>query len=78
MRVWSYGLKVRSYPNKLVESEMEEVKFVKNGIVVRQQHPRKGITFVLMYHPLFKSMGKKFNKILILLYMDNEVKKVYP
>ena len=38
---------------------------------------KKGIPFVLTYHPLFKSMGKLINKNLDLLYMDNKIKKVF-
>ena len=48
---------------------MEKVKFFKNSIVVRQRDPRKGVPFVLTYHPLFKSMRKVINKNLNLLYM---------
>ena len=50
------------------------VKFFKNGNVVRQQDPRKSISFVLRYHPLFKLVGKISNENLNVLYMDNEVK----
>ena len=48
---------VRSYPNKLTEQEMEKVIFFRNGNVLRQRDPRKGVPFALTYHPLFKSMG---------------------
>ena len=74
MKSW---FKVRGYPSKLIEQEMEKVKFFLNGTVVRQRDPRKGVPFVLTYHPLFKSMGKIINKNLNLLYMDDEVKKVF-
>ena len=56
---------------------MEKVKFFRNGNVGRQRDPTKGIPFVLTYHPSFKSMGKIINKNLYLLYMNNEVKKVF-
>ena len=56
---------------------MKKVKFFKNGNVVRKRDPRKGILFVLIYHPLFKSMDKIINKKLNLTYMDNEFKKVF-
>ena len=46
-------------------------------VLVRQRDPRKGVPFVLTYHPLFKSMGKIINKNLNLLYMDIEVKKLF-
>ena len=74
MKSW---FEVRGYPNKLIEQEIEKVKFFRNGNVLRQGDPRKSVPFVLTYHPLFKSMGKIINKNLYLLYMNNEVKKVF-
>ena len=74
MKSW---FEVRDYPNKLIEQEMEKVNLSKDGNVVRQGDPRKRVPFVLTYHPLFKSMGKIINKNLYLLYMNNEVKKVF-
>ena len=65
----------RDYPNKLIEQDIEKMKFFKN--VVKQRDPSKGIHFVLMYHPLFKSMDKIINKNLNLMYMDNKFKKVF-
>ena len=35
------------------------------------------VLFVLMYHPLFKSVGKLINKNLNLVYIDNKVKNVF-
>ena len=74
MKSW---YEVRGYPNKSVEQEMEKVKLLKKGNMVRQRDPRKGVTVVLTYHTLFKSMGKIINKNLNLLYMDNEVEKLF-
>ena len=68
---------VRVCPNKLIEQEIEKIKFFKNGNVVRQQGPRKDVPFVLAYDPLFKSTGKIISKNLCLLYMNNEVKKEF-
>ena len=34
MKSW---FEVRGYPNKLIEQEMEKVRIIKNGNVVRQQ-----------------------------------------
>ena len=74
MKSW---FEVRIYPNKLIEQEIEKIKFLKNGNVVRQQDPRKEVPFVLAYHPLFKSKGKMISKNLCLQYMNNEVKKEF-
>ena len=71
------SFEVRGYPNKLIEQEMEKVRFFRNGNVLGQLDPTKGFPFVLTYHPLFKSMGKINNKNLYLLYMNSEVKKVF-
>ena len=49
MKSW---FEVRGYPKKLIEQEMEEVKLFKNGKVVRQRDPRKGVSFC-SYVPLF-------------------------
>ena len=44
MKSW---FEVRTYLNKLIEQEMEKVKFFKNSNVVRQQGTMKGVPFVL-------------------------------
>ena len=75
MKSW---FEVRGYPNKLMEQETEKVKVFKNANVVRKRDPRKGDTFALTYHPLFKSMGKIFNINLYLLCMNNDVKRCLP
>ena len=59
MKSW---FEVRGYPKKLREQEIEKVKFFKNSNVVRQQDPKKGVPFVLTYHPLSKLMGKTIKK----------------
>ena len=59
MKSW---FEVRGYPKKLREQEIEKVKFFKNSNVVRQQDPKKGVPFVLTYHPLSKLMGKIIKK----------------
>ena len=74
MKSW---FEVRGHPNKLIEQEMERVKFFRNGNVLRQRDSTKGVPFILTYHPLSKSMSRIINKNLYLLYMNNEVKKVF-
>ena len=54
---------VRGYPKDLTESEMKKVKFA--------------VPFVMTYHTKLKSMEKVILKYLDLLYMNNEVKKVF-
>ena len=38
---------------------------------------KKGIPLVVRYHPLLKSLSKIKSKNLYLLYMDEEVKRVF-
>ena len=38
-----FRFEVRGYPNKLIGQEMEKVKFFRNGNVLRQRDPRKGV-----------------------------------
>ena len=38
---------------------------------------KKGISLVVTYHPLLKSLSKIISKNLYLLYMDEEVKRVF-
>ena len=55
---WDYEIldfEVKSYPNKLIKQEMEKVNF---DNVVRQRHPKKGIPFLLTYHPLLKYLNE--------------------
>ena len=56
---------------------MKKVKFSKTGNMTRDRDCRKGVPFVLTYHPLLKSVSRIIDKNLHLLYMDNEVKQVF-
>ena len=44
MKSW---FEVRGHPNKLIEQEMERVKFFRNGNVLRQRDSTKGVPFIL-------------------------------
>ena len=65
----------RDYPQDLINSEMNKVKFpyVEN----KYNNKEKGIPFVVTFHPLLKSLGSIFNKNYYLLQMNDEVKKVF-
>ena len=71
------SFEVRDYPEKLIEQEMEKVKCFKNGWVVRQRDPRKGVPFVLTYHPLFELISK-ITKIFICCIWITRSKKCLP
>ena len=66
------------YPENLIRSEMNKIKFSifrpKNS---DKNHNMKGVTLVVSYHPLLKSLCAIIDKKLSILYMDKEVKKVF-
>ena len=66
----------RGYPKLLIQKEMKKIKFT-NIIRVKRQKETKGVTFVVTYHPLLKSLQNLNNsKHLSILYTDEETKKV--
>ena len=67
----------RSYPEKIIDREMEKVKF-KKYLFSRRGAVTKGIPLVINYHPLLKSVRTILYKDLYLLNMNKEVKKVFP
>ena len=67
----------RGYPKNLVESEITKVKFshVSNKRSQKKNIEKNHSSFT--YHPLLNSLGKVLSKNLNILYMDEEVKKVF-
>ena len=65
----------RGYPNNVIEKEMKKVKFSKVSST-RKDNP-KGVPLVVTYHPGLKNINQIINKNVHLLYMDQEVKKVF-
>ena len=65
----------RGYPNNVIEKEMKKVKFSK--ISSTRKDNAKGVPLVVTYHPSLKNINQIINKNLYLLYMDQEVKKVF-
>ena len=65
----------RGYPNDVIQKEMKKVKFSK--ISSTRKDNTKGIPLVVTYHPNLKNIDLIINKNLYLLYMDQEVKKVF-
>ena len=55
----------------------EKVKFASKNRNTKRGKSLKVVPFVMTYHPKLKSMKKVINKYLDLLYMDNEVKRVF-
>ena len=68
---------VSGYPKDLIESEMKKVKFTSKNRNTKRGKSLKAVPFVMTYHPKLKSMNKVILKYFDLLYMDNEVKRVF-
>ena len=66
----------RGYPEQIIDYEMEKVNFRENkknsGI-----NKKKGIPFVVTYHPKLKNLSKIIKDNLYLLYMNDEVNKTF-
>ena len=67
----------RGYPRDLVVSEIKKVKFSHVSNNRSQKRTLKRTPPVPTYHPLLNSLGKVLSKNLNILYMDEEVKKVF-
>ena len=74
MKTWFLS---RCYPESLVESEMEKITFSHVSNNKSQKLTLNRIPLVATYHPLLNSLGKILRKNLNILYMDEEVKKVF-
>ena len=72
MRSWFYK---RGYPKGLVEKEMGKVKF--SGYTRKSKREKKGISFVITYHPSLKNIGRIINQNVYILYMNEDVKRVF-
>ena len=71
MEIKSWFLK-NGYPRSLVEKELGKVKF-SNEVGNKPQ----GIPFVVTYYPILKKIGNIIKKILYLLCVNEEAKKVF-
>ena len=67
----------KGYPKNLVESEIKKVKFSHVSNNKSQKRTLKKILPVVTYHPLLNSLGKVLSENLNILYMDEEVNKLF-
>ena len=72
MRSWFYK---RGYPKGLVEKEMGKVKF--SGYNRRNKREKKGVPFMIRYHPSLKKIGRIINRNLYILCLNEDVKSVF-
>ena len=63
------------YSEDVINTEMKKVIF--NGNFGKSSNKNKGVPFVLTYHPLLKKLNYIIKKHIHLLYMNEEVKKVF-
>ena len=79
MKSWffkrTYPNDIRTYPNDVIEKEMKKAKFSK--ISSTRKDNTKGVPMVVTYHLGLKNINQIINGNLHLLYMDEEVKKVF-
>ena len=65
----------RGYPETVIEKEMEKVRFFKQG--QKPKRVKKGVSFVITYHPLLNTLSSIIYKKLYLLYMNQQLKNVF-
>ena len=65
----------RGYLEDVVRAKMKRIIF--NGNSGKSSCENKGVPFVLTYHPLLKKINYIIRKHIHLLYMNEEVKKVF-
>ena len=64
------------YPQKFTETETSKVKF-SGQRVSHKENVKKGVSLVLTYHPLFKSIGKIIYDSLYLLHMNEVLQHLF-
>ena len=72
MRSW---FQRHGYPEDVINTEIKKVGFT--GHFGKFSNKNKGVLIVLIYHPLLKKVNYIIRKHIHLLYMNEEVKKVF-
>ena len=72
MKSWFYK---SGHPKGLVEKEMGKIKF--SGYNRRNKRKKKGVFFVITYHPSLENIGRIINQHLYIPYMNEDVKSVF-
>ena len=55
----------RNYPEAVIEKEMKKVRFTKKGQISKKF--KKGVPFVIIYHPLLNRLSSIIHRNLYLL-----------
>ena len=66
------GLLNRGYPKRLIDTEVEKVKFLCTSR--NRDTKMKGIPLAITYHPLLKDFTSVIRRHLYILYLNKEVK----
>lgn len=74
MRSWFLK---RKQPEKIIDNEMFKVKFTFSRKIKPRQKEEEDIPLIFTYNPSIKCLSKIVNKNLYLLYMNDEVKRVF-
>ena len=72
MKSWFHSL---GYPEDVINTEMKKLVF--NGNFGKSSSKNKGALFMLTYHPLLKKVNCIIRKHIHLLYMNEEVRKIF-
>ena len=73
MKSW---FEASGYPNHLFQKKMNKVRFNKQNSNTKQSQSKR-VTFVVTYHPSWKSLQSLINKHLNILYLDENSKEVF-
>ena len=74
MKSW---FQAREYPSDLVQKKMNKVKFSGDSDKNKTKKKSKGVPLVITFHLLLKDFGNIIHKNMYLLYMDQEVERVF-
>ena len=74
MKLW---FQARGYPSRLIQKEMNKVKFSRHWDKNKANKKSKGAPLVITFHPLLKDVGNIIHKNLYLLYTDQEAQRVF-
>ena len=66
----------RGYPQNIISAEIGKVKLRKKSKENRNKLA-KGVSFVVIYHPMLKSLGKILHDNIYLLYMNEEATRTF-
>ena len=67
----------RRYPEEIIDKEISKVKFHFSRKIKPKCKGEKGVPLIVTYHPSLNCLSKNIKKKLYLLYMNNQVQRVF-